>query len=258
MPDSLINTQEAPQGTSQEATQTNDAATSSTGSESRPDWLPEKFWVENRPAYELLAKSYGELETKFRSKEDDLRTRLIDELSAEAIAARPEAPDKYELPAFEGIDVQEIAQHPMTKWWSEFAFENGFDNETFQKGIGMYLEARMADMPNPEVELKALGDNAKARTEAVGLWVGQNFQGEEVSAIEQLCSTAAGVKVMERIMNMMRDSGDESVLRPGYTETVTEEDVRKMMQDRRYWSPTDRDPTYIKKVEDFFQKKYGS
>lgn len=59
-------------------------------------------------------------------------------------------------------------------------------------------------------------------------------------------------------MNMMRDSGDESLLRPGYAETVTEEDVKKMMQDRRYWSPTDRDPTYIKKVEDFFQKKYGS
>ena len=121
----------------------------------------------------------------------------------------------------------------------------------------MYLEARMADVPNPENEMKALGDNARARTEAVGLWVGQNFQNEEISVIERLCTTAAGVKVMERIMNMMRDSGDESVLRPGYSESVTEEDVKKMMQDRRYWSPSDRDPNYIKKVERFFQKKYG-
>ena len=251
MSDSLISTQ----GTesAQENTESTAAAT-----ESRPEWLPEKFWVENRPAYELLAKSYGELETKFRSKEDDLRTKLIDELSSEALAARPEAPDKYELPAMEGLDVQELAQHPMTKWWSEFAFENGFDNETFQKGIGMYLEARMGDIPNPEVEMKALGDNAAARTEAVGLWVGKTFEGEEVEAIERLCTTAAGVKVMERVMKLMNDSGDESVLRPGMAEEVTEADINKMMQDRRYWSPSDRDPAYIKKVESFFQKKYGS
>ncbi len=254
MSDSLINAQQGePEGTPSAP-----PAGSQPSAESRPEWLPEKFWVENRPAYELLAKSYGELETKFRSKEDDLRTKLIDELSSEALAARPEAPDKYELPAMEGLDVQELAQHPMTKWWSEFAFENGFDNETFQKGIGMYLEARMGDIPNPEVEMKVLGDNAAARTEAVGLWVGKTFEGEEVEAIERLCTTAAGVKVMERVMKLMNDSGDESVLRPGMAEEVTEADINKMMQDRRYWSPSDRDPAYIKKVESFFQKKYGS
>ena len=251
MSDSLISTQ----GT--ESTQENTESMAA-AAESRPEWLPEKFWVENRPAYELLAKSYGELETKFRSKEDDLRDRLIEELSKEALSERPESPDKYELPAFEGIDTQEIAQHPITKWWSEFAFENGYDNETFQKGIEMYLQARMGDAPNPEAEMKSLGDNAKARTEAVGLWVGKNFQSDEIDVIERICTTAAGVKVMERIMKMMNDSGDESILRPGMAEETTEADINKMMQDRRYWSPTDRDPAYIQKVEKFFQKKYGT
>ena len=38
---------------------------------------------------------------------------------------------------------------------------------------------------------------------------------------------------------------------------TTEADVKKMMQDRRYWHAADRDPTYIAKVESFFKKKYG-
>jgi len=146
----------------------------------RPDWLPEKFWVEDKPAFDLLAKSYSELETKFRTKDDDLRNALIDELSAEAINGRPESPEKYELPEIEGIDVQEMAAHPLTKWWSEFAHDNAFDQDTFKVGIQNYLQAKMAEIPNYDNEMKALGDNAKARTEAVGLWVNQNFNNAEL------------------------------------------------------------------------------
>jgi hypothetical protein len=253
MADSLISTGEGNQ-TDDEVL---DAAPASEAP-ARPEWLPEKFWVNGQPAYDQLAKSYGEIETAFRSKEDVLRERLIDELSAEALNARPEAPEKYELPEVQGIDVTDLAGHPMTEWWSKFSFENGFDQDTFKQGIEMYLSARMSDFPNAEEEMKLLGDNASARTEAVGLWVGQSFEPEERQVIESLCTTAAGVKVVERIMKMVRGEGDETALLPSMGETVTETDVQKMMQDRRYWSPTDRDPAYIKKVESFFQKKYGA
>ena len=232
-------------------------AVTQTEAPARPEWLPEKFLVNNEPAYENLAKSYGELEKTYRAKEEDLRAKLIDELAAEAYQGRPEAPEKYELPTIEGADVGVMAEHPLTKWWAEFAFENGFDQETFKSGIEMYLQARAQDVPNPEQELKALGDNAKARTEAVGLWVGQNFDESEIGVIEQICTTAQGVKVMEKLMQMVRgEAGSDDVFVP--MEQVTEADINKMMQDRRYWSPTDRDPTYIKKVESYFQKKYGA
>lgn len=223
----------------------------------RPDWLPEKFWVDNKPAYENLAKSYGELEKTYKSKEDELRAKIVQDLEAEKLNRRPEAVDKYELPTIEGADMTVMAEHPLTQWWADFAYQNGFDQDTFKQGIERYMQARMADVPNFENEMKALGDNAKARTEAVGLWVGQTFEESERPAIEQLCATANGVKVMEKVMRLVRGEQGSDDYFTG-VEEVTEQDVQKMMQDRRYWSPTDRDPTYIKKVESYFQKKYGA
>jgi hypothetical protein len=221
----------------------------------RPDWLPEKFWVEDKPAFDLLAKSYSELETKFRAKDDDLRNALIDELSAEAINGRPETPDKYELPEIEGIDVQEMANDPLTKWWAEFAHDNAFDQDTFKVGIERYLEAKLSGVPNYDVEMKALGDNAKARTEAVGLWVNQNFNNAELATVERICSTADGVKVMEKVMSMTRSSDNPDAYAEN-PEQTSEEDIKNMMNDRRYWHPADRNMDYIKKVDTFFQKKF--
>jgi hypothetical protein len=218
----------------------------------RPDWLPEKFWVENKPAYEQLAKSYSELEKNFRS--DDFRAKIIDELSEEALAARPESPDKYELPKFDGIPEESI-KGPLTEWWQQFAYDNAFDNETFQVGIAKYLEAMSANQPDYETEFKALGENAKVRAEAVGLWVNKNFAAEERQAVEQFCTTAKGVKVMERIMALAR--GDAPPVTSDTPTEVTEDDVKKMMNDRRYWHPADRDPKYIAEVQSFFQRKFN-
>lgn len=218
----------------------------------RPDWLPEKFWVEDKPAYEQLAKSYSELEKNFRS--DDFRTKIIEELQEEAMSARPESPDKYELPKIEGIDPAAL-QGPLTEWWQQFAFDNAFDNEQFQAGIGKYLEAVRSNQPNYEAELKALGDNSGPRLEAVGLWVNKNFSGEERQSLEQLCTTAKGVKVIERIMSLAR--GDAAQVIDNTPTETTEDDVKKMMNDRRYWHPADRDPKYIAEVQKFFQKKFN-
>lgn len=253
MADSLISgTQGAPDGAVND--QITDAVTQGQ-QDQRPDWLPENFWVEGKPNYENLAKSYNEIRTKFGSKEEDLRTRIIDELSSEAIAGRPEAADKYELPEIEGTDIQQMANHPLTQWWSEFAFENGFDQDTFKQGIAKYMEARVSDAPNFEVEMKALGDNAQARTEAVGLWVNKNFAENERIQIEKMCSTAEGVKTMEKVMNMLKDGGSSAAFEP--PPEVTDKDVQKMMMDRRYWHPSDRDPAYVAKIEGYFRKKYG-
>jgi len=236
--------------------QITDSVTQANTGETRPEWLPENFWVDGKPNYENLAKSYNEIRTKFGSKEEDLRTRIVQELEQEAIANRPEAADKYELPEIDGANYEQMANHPLTKWWSEFAFENGFDQDTFKEGISRYIEARTADVPNYEAELKALGDNASARTEAVGLWVNKNFNETERAQIEKLCATAEGVKTMEKVMAMLKDGGSNSAFEP--PPEVTDKDMQKMMADRRYWSPSDRDPAYVAKVEGYFRKKYGS
>lgn len=257
MADSLISGNAGGDQSTANATnsQITDAVTQGTAQEQRPEWLPENFWVDGKPNYENLAKSYNEIRAKFGSKEEDLRARIIDELSSEAIAGRPESADKYELPEIEGADLQQMASHPLTKWWSEFAYENGFDQDTFKLGIAQYMEARMADVPNFEAEMKALGDNASARTEAVGLWVNKNFAENERVQIEKLCATAEGVKVMEKVMSMLKDGGSQAAFEP--PPEITDKDIQKMMMDRRYWSASDRDPAYVAKIEAHFRKKYG-
>lgn len=252
---SLINASEG-QTDGQDTTNVESQQTDNQNTVTRPDWLPEKFWSEGKPNYEQLSKSYGELETRFRSKEDEIRSKLIDELADEAYNNRPESADMYAIPEVEGIQIEEIARHPLTKWWSEFSYENGFDQETFETGIQTYIESKMAEMPNYENEMAKLGDNAKARTEAIGLWVGKNFTPDEQKSIERICTTAEGVATVEKLMNMIR--GDSGTVIDSIPEDTTEADIKKMMQDRRYWHPADRDPTYINKVETFFKKKYGS
>ena len=51
---------------------------------SRPEWLPEKF---NDPAD--MAKAYSELEGKLGKGEEDIRTKLMEEMETEAFAERP-------------------------------------------------------------------------------------------------------------------------------------------------------------------------
>lgn len=43
-------------------------ATVTTGAPVRPDYLPEKFWKDNAPDIEGLAKSYAQLETSYRNR----------------------------------------------------------------------------------------------------------------------------------------------------------------------------------------------
>jgi len=38
---------------------------------------------------------------------------------------------------------------------------------------------------------------------------------------------------------------------------LTRADVQNMMQDRRYWHPSDRDPAFVRQVEEFFAKSYS-
>lgn len=251
MPDSLIPVSPA--------AATGDLAAASSvsgdGGAQRPDWLPEKFWVDGQPAYDKLATSYRELESAFTGKQDAIKAQLAQELEAQRLAARPEKPDGYTLPEVAGLDQEEFSSHPLTQWWRDFAYEKGFGQEEFEKGIGLYLESVVGAAPDFDAEIAKLGDNAKARTEAVGLWVGQTFAPEEIPAIEKLCTTAEGVKVMEKVMSLVRGEGQPVYAQP--EPALTEETVRSMMQDKRYWSAAHRDPAFVKQVESFFQKQYG-
>lgn len=209
----------------------------------RPTWLPEKFKTP-----EDLARSYGELEKTFGRKEEEFRAKW----EQERLASRPEKPDAYKLPELPGV----ADDQPLTQWWRNFAHESGLSQEQFEKAVAAYTETIQATMPNPEQELAKLGDNAGPRTEAVGLWASKTFDAEELDAIRRACTTAAGVRAMEKLMASAQGMPpSERVFEQGGPPEDDEATIKSLMMDRRYWSPADRDPAVVRRVEAFYERQ---
>ncbi len=217
-------------------------------SNERPEWLPEKY-----KTGEDLAKAYKELESKLGTKEEDFRAKFMEEIQTEAFKDRPETAGDYQLPDF--VDQEQAVDNDLLRWWSEHSFENGYSQDEFQKGLEMYMQASMADVPDPDVELQKLGDNANARVEAAALFANQFFTEEHMPAIERLTETADGLQALEFIMEKMKSPSVNVDSNP--VGQVTEEGLRAMMEDERYWHPARRNNDYIKEVNDGFQKLYS-
>ena len=214
----------------------------------RPEWLPEKF-----NTAEDLANAYSSLEGKLGQKEEDFRAAFMKEIEAEAYANRPATAGDYELP--EGIDEELATDNELLQWWSNHAYENGFNQEEFAEGISMYMNAINADVPDYDAELEKLGDNATARTEAVSLFASKMFPESQLAAIERMCETAEGVFALETMMEAMGQSAPSGTATP--MSQITEDQLRTMMSDERYHNPAKRDPSFVKQVEEGYKKLYG-
>lgn len=217
-------------------------------SNERPEWLPEKY-----KTGEDLAKAYKELESKLGTKEEDFRAKFMEEIQTEAFKDRPETAGDYQLPDF--VDQEQAVDNDLLRWWSEHSFENGYSQDEFQKGLEMYMQASMADVPDSEAEMQKLGDNANARVEAAALFANQFFTEEHMPAIERLTETADGLQALEFIMEKMKSPSVNVDSNP--VGQITEEGLRAMMEDERYWHPARRNNDYIKEVNDGFQKLYS-
>ena len=239
MSESLLNESSQPTEATPEVTETQ------TG---RPDWLPEKF-----SSAEDLGKAYNELSSKLGTKEEDLKASWQEEMQKEAYADRPATKGDYLLP--ESIDPETAVDSPLLDWWSEHSFESGLGQEEFQKGIELFTEAMGQGQPDIEAETKLLGDAATDRIEAVSLFANQFFPEESLNAIERMCETAGGIVALEHIMEKMKGpsfAGDSAM-----TSQITDDSLRTMQKDERYWNPQKRDPAYVSQVDQAYRKLYG-
>lgn len=226
------------------------------GAAERPEWLPEKFWSETGPNVENLAKSYAELERTRGASLEDLRSQW----EAERMAQRPESADAYELPDVEVLDKEQMAQSPVVAAWRAIAHEAGLPQDAFEKGLQQYAAAEIERLEaHVQTEMAKLGDNAKVRAGAVSAWAQSTFTDpEEFAAVQQIGTSAAGVKVLEKLMRMMGDSGGAPQdFEDGGQQGDTRDEILKLMDSREYWDPKKRDPAVIKRVEAFFQKQAG-
>ena len=71
-------------------------------------------------------------------------------------------------------------------------------------------------------------------------------------AFDELCSTPQGIQGVYKMMQSMEPN---VLMNKNETENLTDEDLRNMMRDPKYWR--DQDPEYVRKIENGFKKLYS-
>jgi hypothetical protein len=211
----------------------------------RPEWLPEKF-----KTAEDLVSSYSQLESKLGKSQEELRESIISELEQEAMSNVPQDSGGYEVPEDLPLSMQ-INDNALLRY-AEFAHKNGFTQEEFVEGLNDIAD--MIPVPDLDAEREKLGENANARIEAVALWAKNQFDDEYQEEILRLGQSANGVRLLEVMMQNMSDTKvSNDVSTPS---RLSEADLRSMMSDPRYWNQNQRDPAFIKQVDEGFAKLY--
>ena len=229
------------------AAEATEAPVVSEATSERPEWLPEKFKTP-----EDLASSYNSLEQKLGAGQEELRNQIIQEFEVAALENRPASVGDYQVP--ETIDESMAVDNELFQWWAEHSFDNAYSQEEFEAGIAKYAEFISATQPDLEQERANLGENADARIESVNLWANKFFPEDMSDAILNLGSTAKGIEALEYIMSKVNSTSVNG--QTSQVNQITDDNLRSMMQDERYWNPAKRDSGYVKKVQEGFSQLY--
>ncbi len=200
---------------------------------------------------EDLESAYKSLESKIGEKEDAIRERLKEEMSQPKEGV-PATSGEYELPDF--VEEEEALASDALKEWADHCLESGYNQEEFQRGIELYMNA-LPEQPNLEEEAKQLGESAGSRIEAASLFANKFFPEDAMPAIERMCEGADGILALEAIMTAMKEPSMN--VETGTADALTEASLNEMMRDERYWNPRVRDDNYVKQVQSGFKKLYG-
>jgi hypothetical protein len=223
----------------------------------KPEFVQDKFWDADRKEVNLenLASSYNALEKKLGSRTEDLSKQVRQDLEQERLGKVPEE-YKINVPELpENVDVSVSEDMEIVQWWKDTAKQNGLSQEQFDEGVKVFIDNAMATLPDVNVEMQKLGDNSKERVEAAELWSKKNLSPEAYSTFSSIASTADGVKAIEEIMKMTKDSPMPTT--PTQV-SVTPDlgDLKSMMNDPRYYDSNKRDDSYIKRVTELYEKAY--
>ena len=112
----------------------------------RPDYYPEKFWDEDGPDVEKMAKAYGELEKKFKNGDH-------------------KAPEEYDVSSLQEKGLADDDQS--LSIYKEWAKENGISQSAFEDLASKILAVSNQQQDIQEQDYKAemnkLGENAKEK-----------------------------------------------------------------------------------------------
>jgi len=244
--------EEQVQETTQEVSQENTTETQI------PEYIPEKFWDTDRNEIKVeeLGASYKALEQKLGMRTEDLVRQVQEDYENQRKSSVPESYEVRIPEVPEDVEITVDPEQELVKSWQQICKDNGLSQEVFDQGVAAFVNNEIAGLPNLQEEMSKLGDNARERIEAADLWSKKYLSTDAYDAIANLASTAEGVKALEEIMSLSKSKPLPN------TNTVVdveldERDLQSMMQDPRYWKEGMKDPSYIAKVTNLYQKKYG-
>lgn len=223
----------------------------------RPADVPEKFWDEEAGSIRVdaLLKSYRELEKKLsrmvsmpgEDTDEEERMRFLRAIGV------PETADEYAIEE----------RHPLVtldKDVNARLHKAGFTPAQVQLVYDLAAErllpliAEAAQMFEAEREIDRLrehfgGDERWQRAaRQLSAWGRANLS---PAVFEALSSTAAGVLAL----NTMMEKGEPTLVRSAEPEAgLSEEELRTMMRDPRYWRK--RDPDFVARVSDGFRRLF--
>lgn len=223
----------------------------------KPELVPDKFWNNDTKEIrvEALLNSYLTLEKRLSKmvplpETDDDRKRI------QKIMGLPDSADLYQVNLqSDVIDIDpELNARLHAKGFTNDQVQEIYDLAA-EKLVPMILEMAAEFQADRELErlVKEFGGSEKWGVVSNQL---QEFGRKNLpsSAYDGLCCSYDGVMAL---YNMMKSGSASPIAKGGNTsfEALDENGLRNMMQSPKYWR--DRDPTFIAKVSEGFQRLYA-
>ena len=223
---------------------------------SKPEYVQDKFWDANKQEVNIenLASSYNTLESKLGSRTEDLTKQIRTDIEADRLKNVPES-YKLNVPEIENGNVTVTEDMPIVKWWGETAKSAGLSQEQYDSGVKAFVDNAVANLPNPELEKQKLGDNGRERVEAANMWSKKHLSPDAYNAVASFASTADGVKALEEVMKLTKDSAMPTS-QTQVDVAANADDLKTMLNDPRYWDSARRDPAYVRRVTELYEKAY--
>tara|TARA_Y100000296_G_scaffold76579_1_gene97330 strand:+ start:828 stop:1583 length:756 start_codon:yes stop_codon:yes gene_type:complete len=232
-------------------------ATEAPSEATKPDYVQDKFWnVDTKQVnIENLSSSYNTLEKKLGTRTEDISKQIRGDIEKERLNKVPES-YKLNVPEIpQNVDLKVDKEMELVKWWDATAKGAGLSQEQYDKGVQAFVDNALSQLPNQDLETQKLGDNGKDRVQAAEMWSKKHLSPEGYNNFAKLASTAEGVKVIEELMKLNKDSS-MPVQNTQMDISASADDLKSMLNDPRYYDSSKRDPAYVKRVTELYEKAY--
>ena len=184
----------------------------------RPDYYPAKFWDEDGPDVEKLAKSYAELEKQFKS-------------------GKHKAPDgDYEIAPLidKGLDPEDETMGIFTEW----AKENGISQAAFEELAGKVLDISKAEdeifEADRQAEMAKLGERAQEKIQMTErLLMKAPLTNEERNSLAISLDNADSINAFLKYHQALTNEGIPVQAAPS-APSMTREDLEAAIADPRW------------------------